>query len=91
MLCEPVTGGPVSWPWPTGHRGPTRPDQQALEGRAREVGEHPLVSLSGATAETCHAVKSSQESDKCGKIAIIVKIGLLVRISGRNQSRDPKS
>ena len=56
----PVTGGPVSWPWPTGHQRPTRPDQQALEGGAREVGGHPLVSLSGATAETCHAVKSTK-------------------------------
>ena len=82
----PVTGGPVGRPWPTGHRRPARSDQQALEGGARDVGGHPLVSLSGGTAETSRAVKPSQESVKCGKIAIIVKVGLLVRISGRNQS-----
>ena len=49
------------------------------------------ISLSEASVETSRATTPSAGSDKVGEIAAKVKIGPLVNLSGKNQSRDLES
>ena len=88
---DPVISGLKSWPRPTGQHLAGRVQQALVNCLEGEKSHTASISSTTATAVTSQAVKPSEESEKYGKNVMKVKIELLVKRGGSNQSRDPKS